>query len=190
MRGSVSSWIGRRRPRSWTSEPFGTIEHARADRNGTAPAARREGAGMALLPDGEAGTRNQRAHRVGIRFRRNAAAPLGSVLVPGLRLRARLRLALERRHHDRDAARSRRAFAVSSTSSGSMPAAARARRPGTLPPRSLPPASGCRSIRGLSSMRAGCRPRSTARRCRTATSSITTHSSSPRRATGASSSRG
>ncbi len=73
---------------------------ALAAHRGREPAAAHgPGAALAVRPHGPARARGPGAPGRRVRPRGGAAPPVRSVLVPGVRLRARLRLALERRHH-------------------------------------------------------------------------------------------
>src|SRR5581483_12237482 len=65
------------------------------------PAARRPRAELAFPAHGAALARDHPVHRDRVRACRGAETPVGPVLVPGFRLRARFRLALERPHDDR-----------------------------------------------------------------------------------------
>ena len=92
------------------------------------PAARRQGPGRSCSGAWSAcRARSSILSRQRIRPR-EVLAPVRSLLVPGVRLRARLRLALERRHHDRLRRGQGRRSRTSTPTSGSSSPAARATR--------------------------------------------------------------
>ena len=124
--------------------------------------------------------RDRHLHRGRVRARRDAAAALRSVLVSGVRLRARLRLALERR--DDDGLRGGEGRAQGHRAGAGLLRRRRQRGGVAQDARTRSPAHCDRLARraGRWSTRAGPPRRSTARPFRTAISSITMCSSSRR----------